>query len=75
VAVGSSAGVPFRLLYENPRGNEWTQFRNSGLAQGAGERTTLVVYRADGVAPVEPLKTVILRERAPLLTGVPASAP
>ena len=75
VAVGASAGIPFRLFYQDVRSSEWKQFRNSGLAQGTGERTTFVVYRADGVAPVEPLKTVILRERAPLAPVAPASVP
>lgn len=75
VAVGASAGLPFRLFYQDPRSSEWKQFRNSGLAQASGERTTFVVYRADGVAPVEPLKTIILRERAPLFPAAPASVP
>jgi len=70
--VGVAAEVPFRLSYHDPRDGTWRQFRSSALAQGGGERTTFVVFRADGAQPAEPLKTVILRERAPV---VPASAP
>lgn len=39
---------------------------NQGLNQAAGERTTIVVYRADGNKPRRPARVKVLRERAVL---------
>ena len=73
--MGVAAEVPFRLSYRHPQDGSWRRFRSSALAQAGGERTTFVVFRADGVQPIEPLKTVILRERAPVAPAEPANAP
>ncbi len=39
------------------------RFYASSLTMNAGERTWIVVYRADGVMPRQPVKVTVLRER------------
>jgi hypothetical protein len=56
-----------------------TRFHSGTVFQNPGERTLVVIYRADGVQPRRPLKAVIQREPLPPLPpkpkpGSPAAA-
>ena len=42
-----------------------TRFHSGTVFQNRGERTLVVIYRADGVQPRRPLKAVIQREPLP----------
>lgn len=43
---------------------ELKRFHSSSLAINTGERTWVLIYRADGVSPRQPVKVSVLRERA-----------
>lgn len=60
--LGVSQGTPTKALYRDRGG--WKRLWSSALVQNRGERSTVVVYFADGEKPRRPLKLVALRERA-----------
>ena len=62
-ALGFSQGTPAQALYQDPK-RGWRRFWSSALVQNRGERSTVVVYFADGEKPRRPLKLIALRERA-----------
>ncbi|MBK1834660.1 hypothetical protein [Roseibacillus ishigakijimensis] len=62
-SLGYSQGTPTRVGYQDPR-RGWQRLWSSALVQNQGERSTIVVYFADGERPRKPLKLVTLRERA-----------
>lgn len=51
-----------------------TRFHSGTVFQNSGERTLVVVYRADGVQPRRPLKAIIQREPLPLPPPKPDAA-
>ncbi len=67
--IGAVPGVETAAQYRDPA-KGWKKLWSSALVQNRGERTTVLVYAADGVKPRQPLKLVALRERT-----APAVAP
>jgi hypothetical protein len=57
--------VPMGIEMQDSRGRAVPVF-NQGINQAAGERTNVLIYRADGNQPRRPAKVKILRERAVL---------
>lgn len=66
-SLGISQGTPSEVAYEDPR-KGWRRLWSSALVQNRGERSTIVVYLADGEKPRRPLKLIALRERAVALS-------
>jgi len=56
--------VPVRIVWIDAAGNGQRVY-SSALVQNEGERGELIIYRADGEQPRQPLKVLPLRERAP----------
>jgi len=67
--LGVVSGVETVGQYRDPE-KGWKKLWSSALVQNRGERTTVLVYAADGVKPRQPLKLVASRERT-----APAAAP
>ncbi|MDQ8189177.1 hypothetical protein [Roseibacillus persicicus] len=65
--LGVSQGTPAQVMYQDPK-RGWQRFWSSALVQNRGERSTIVVYFADGEKPRRPLKLIALRERAVALS-------
>lgn len=67
VIRGPQGGVlenePFRVMIGDRQGN-WRPIYDVALTQIGGERTNIVVYRADGERPRRPAKVLVLKERA-----------
>jgi len=57
--------VPVKVQVQDKNGKLVTIF-NTAVSQQAVERTTLIIYRADGIAPRRPAKVRLLREPARL---------
>ena len=62
-SLGVSPGTPSEVAYRDPK-KGWRRLWSSALVQNRGERSTVVVYRADGEKPRRPLKLITMRERA-----------
>ena len=62
-SLGVTAGTPTKVSYQDGKG-KWRRLWSSALVQNQGERSTVVVYFADGEKPRRPLKLIALRERA-----------
>lgn len=62
--VGVVDGIPIYISYSKPRGGSERVY-SSAFVQNRGERTTVVIYRADGKEPRKPVKSIILRETIP----------
>ncbi len=62
-SLGISEGIPTRVMYQGPKGR-WQRLWSSALVQNRGERSTVVVYFADGKKPRKPVKLITLRDRA-----------
>jgi len=56
--------VPLQIAWVDPSGTTKPIY-SSAIVQNEGERGELIVYRADGEQPRQPLKVLPLRERAP----------
>lgn len=67
---GILENVPFRVLIGDRQGR-WRPVYDVALTQIRGERTNIVVYRADGERPRRPAKVLVLKEKAyvPKLPG------
>jgi hypothetical protein len=63
--IGVTAGVPVKIAYATPKNGSWRRIYASVLVQNRGERGTVVIYRADGDRPRQPVKLVLLRESVP----------
>lgn len=73
--LGVATGAETLAQYRDPE-KGWKKLWSSALVQNRGERSTVLVYAADGVNPRQPLKLVALREKtAPATPPVPAGAP
>ena len=59
---GGVSNLEVRLAIR--KGEDWVRIYDSGLSQARGERTNVVVYRADGKRPRRPAKALVLKERA-----------
>lgn len=59
--LGVAPGTETLAQYRDPE-KGWKKLWSSALVQNRGERTTVLVYAADGVKPRQPLKLVALRE-------------
>lgn len=53
---------PTRVVYQS-RDGRWRRLWSSALNQNRGERSTVVVYQADGEKPRAPLKLLSIREK------------
>jgi len=62
----AGAEQPFEILLPDATGN-WKMLHSSVIAQNPGERSLVLVYRADGESPRRPLKVTVQREPAPAL--------
>lgn len=62
-SLGTSTGTPTEAHYQD-RKRGWRRLWSSALVQNRGERSTVIVYRADGEKPRRPLKLIAMRERA-----------
>lgn len=71
--LGVATGAETLAQYRDPE-KGWKKLWSSALVQNRGERTTVLVYAADGVKPRQPLKLVALREKTAPATP-PAAAP
>lgn len=60
--LGISKGLQTRVFYEDERGRA-KRVWSSALVQNKRERTTVVVFFADGRKPRKPLKLISLREK------------
>lgn len=69
--LGVVAGVEAAAQYRDPA-QGWKRLWSSALVQNRGERTTVLVYAADGVKPRQPLKLIALRERSTPAAPPPA---
>lgn len=67
--LGVSPGAETQAQYRDPE-KGWKKLWSSALVQNRGERTTVLVYAADGINPRQPLKLVAIREKT-----APAAAP
>jgi hypothetical protein len=66
--LGVASGIETLAQYRDPA-QGWRNFWSSALVQNPGERSTILVYAADGIKPRQPLKLIALRERtAPAVT-------
>lgn len=75
-SLGTSPGTPTEVVYQDPDRGGWRRLWSSALVQNRGERSTVVIYRADGVKPRRPLKLIAMRERAvPAPVAAPVSPP
>jgi hypothetical protein len=73
--LGVATGAETLAHYRDPE-KGWKKLWSSALIQNRGERTTVLVYAADGINPRQPLKLVALREKtAPAVPPAPAVAP
>lgn len=73
--LGVATGAETLAQYRDPE-KGWKKLWSSALVQNRGERTTVLVYAADGAKPRQPLKLVALREKsAPATPPAPAVAP
>lgn len=70
--LGVTSGVETAAQYRDPE-QGWKRLWSGALVQNRGERTTVLVYAADGVKPRQPLKLIALRERS--APAVPPPAP
>jgi hypothetical protein len=68
VEVGKD--LPFKLGAVDASG-EPSRFQSDVVTQNPGERTLVLIYRADGVQPRRDLKANVIRERAPGLPPPP----
>lgn len=64
LAIPIGRDVPVQIAWVDPSGNAKPIY-SSAIVQNEGERGELIVYRADGEQPRQPLKVLPLRERAP----------
>lgn len=71
IAVPIGRDVPVQIAWVDASGNA-QRIYSSAIVQNEGERGELMVYRADGEEPRQPLKVLPLRERAP---APPPAAP
>jgi hypothetical protein len=71
--LGVATGAETLAQYRDPE-KGWKKLWSSALVQNRGERSTVLVYAADGVKPRQPLKLVALREKTAPATP-PAVAP
>ncbi len=62
--VPTGVEQPFQILLPDRSGN-WKPLHSSVITQNSGERSLVVVYRADGKSPRRPLKVSVQREPAP----------
>ena len=62
-SLGFSQGTPTKAFYEDAKGAS-KRLWSGALVQKKGERSTVVVYLADGLKPRRPLKLISFRERA-----------
>jgi hypothetical protein len=69
--LGVVSGLETLAQYRDPA-QGWKKLWSSALVQNRGERSTVLVYAADGVKPRQPLKLVALREST---APAPAVAP
>lgn len=69
--LGVASCIETLAQYRDPE-KGWTKLWSIALVQNRGERTTVLVYAADGVKPRQPLKLLALRERT---APAPAVAP
>jgi hypothetical protein len=69
--LGVTPGIETLAQYRDP-GQGWKKLWSSALVQNRGERTTVLVYAADGVKPRQPVKLLALRENT---APAPAVAP
>ncbi len=62
------AGVeqPFQVLLPDLTGN-WKPLHTGAIVQNPGERSLVLIYRADGESPRRPVKVTVQREPAPPL--------
>jgi hypothetical protein len=67
--LGVTPGIETLAQYRDPQ-QGWKKLWSSALVQNRGERTTVLVYAADGVKPRQPVKLIALRE-----STAPAPAP
>lgn len=73
--LGVATGAETLAQYRDPE-KGWKKLWSSALVQNRGERSTVLVYAADGVNPRQPLKLVALREKtAPATPPAPAVTP
>lgn len=59
---GAVDGLPLELAHQAKEVG-WQRFHRAVLVQNEGERTHLVIYRADGEKPRRPLQVLMFRER------------
>jgi hypothetical protein len=57
----------FQILLPD-RSGEWKPLHSGVLTQNSGERSLVLIYRADGESPRRPLKVSVQRERVPVAT-------
>jgi hypothetical protein len=64
IALPVGRDVPVQIAWIDASGNA-NRIYSSAIVQNQGERGELMVYRADGEQPRQPLKVLPLREKAP----------
>jgi len=72
--IGTVSELPIQLAWKTARG-EWRPFYNTALVQNRSERSHLILYRADGIRPRQPVKALFFREHKPPPPPKPAPSP
>lgn len=62
ITLPKLSGNATRVVYRD-EGGKWRRLWSSALTQNRGERSTVVVYLADGEQPRSPLKLLSIREK------------
>lgn len=66
-SIPASGEQSFQILLTDRTGN-WKPLHSGVITQNRGERSLVLVYRADGESPRRPLKVNVQRERVPSTT-------